>query len=147
VLRVHLAGRAIAWGAAAAAAIALAACGGGESDQDRVRSTVEDYLEAFLGGDGARACELMTPDTRREFVNRVSNVTRTGDCARAVRTLRTLAGDTTASALKSTKVGAVSVSGRSATARLSTGAGGAASTTQLQEVGGKWLVSGVPRTP
>jgi hypothetical protein len=127
-----------------AVALLLAGCGG-DSDEDQVRSTIETYVEAFVAGDGKRGCELMTEETRNEFVNKVAALTRTGDCARSLRVLRTLAGDATAKALEGADIEDIEIDGQTATATLV--AGGNRSPSKLAKVDGKWLISAVPNAP
>ena len=127
-----------------ASVLVLSGCGG-DSDEDEIRSTLETYVEAFVAGDGKRACELMTEETRAEFVNKVSVLSRTGDCGRSVRVVRTLAGDATAKALQGAKIEDVKVDGDSATATLV--ASGNRAPSKLAKVDGEWRISGVPNAP
>src|SRR5205823_11443979 len=57
--------------AATLAAAALVLTGCGRSAQDEAASTVRDYLNAFVDGDGAKACSLMASATRRAFVTKI----------------------------------------------------------------------------
>jgi hypothetical protein len=123
-------------------AVALAGCGGGGSDD--AKSAIKDYLNAFVSGDGAKACSLMTDQTRQQFVTQVKPITKTTDCAKAITALRTAAGPTVMNALKKTEIKDVKVNGNTATATLKSGS--SASTTRLQKEGGQWKVTGLPGT-
>jgi hypothetical protein len=125
-----------------AATLLLAGCGGGSRDSPE--STVRDYLNAFVTGDGAKACSLMTAKTRKQFVRGARRVTRTGDCATAVDRIRNRAAPGVLDALKKTKISDVKVTGDRATASLSSAAG--SSVTQLQKVGSSWKITGAPGT-
>jgi spermidine/putrescine-binding protein len=128
-----------------AAALALAGCGGGSSGaSDQVKSTVQSYIDAFVKGDGAKACSLMSDATRTQFVARVKLLTKTSDCAKAIQTIRAAAGAATTDALSKVKLTDVKVNGSTATVKLSSGAN--ASTAHLQKQGGSWKVAGVPGT-
>ena len=51
----------------AALAGVLAFTGCGDSDEDQIKSNVEDLVQALADGDGAAACELITSDQRDEI--------------------------------------------------------------------------------
>ena len=129
---------------AAIAALALAGCGGGGSASGSPKQTVQDYLAAFTSGDGAKACSLMTKQTRDQFVARISALTQTGDCATAVDKLAKQAGPQLLGALKKAKVGKVTIQGDNAKVRLTSGPN--STDTQLQKEGGQWKVTAVPGT-
>jgi hypothetical protein len=51
-------------------AMLVGACGGGDdgpSEEDRVRETAQDFLDAIENGDGERVCELAGEDIQRGF--------------------------------------------------------------------------------
>jgi hypothetical protein len=125
-----------------AATLALAGCGAGSGGDPQ--STVRDYLNAFVKGDGAKACSLMSSQTRKQFVSRARRVTRTGDCASSVETIQAQAGSTVLDALKKTKISDVKVTGSRATAKLASGV--STTVTQLQKEGGSWKITGAPGT-
>jgi hypothetical protein len=124
------------------AGLALAGCGGSESDD--ARSAVRSYLDAFVKGDGAKACSLMTAATRRQFVARTKALTKTADCALAIEAIRTQAGDQSMAALKKLELTDVKVTGN--TARVTLKSGGSSSTAELAKEGGGWKISGAPGT-
>jgi hypothetical protein len=70
----HLAGL-----VACAAGLAFAACGTG-SDQTQARAAAEGFYAAVHSGDGAKACEQLSTDTRSQLTKDESEP----DCAKAV---------------------------------------------------------------
>ena len=129
---------------AAVAVLALAGCGGGSSSSGDPKQVVQDYLNAFTNGDGAKACSLMTKQTRDTFVSRVSAITKTGDCATAITSLSKKAGPQLLGALKKAKATGVKISGDSATVKLTSGPN--STNTQLRKENGSWKVTGGPGT-
>ena len=127
----------------AAAAFAVAGCGGG-GPADDAKSAVKSYLNAFVDGDGAKACSLMTKSTRAQFVKRTKPLTKTSDCAAAIEDIRTQAGQDAMDTLKKVKIGDVKVSGDTADVKLTAGTG--SSTAHLKKEGGEWKVTGAPGT-
>jgi hypothetical protein len=125
-------------------AIALAGCGGGSSPADDAKSTLKSYLDAFVNGDGAKACGLMSKGTRDQFVSRVKVLTKTTDCTKAITTIRAAAGAPAIDALKKTKISDVKVDGDTATAKLASGSG--STTTVLKKEGGDWKITAIPGT-
>ena len=125
-----------------ALALALAACGG--SAEEDVESTLDSYLKSFARGDGARSCELMTEQTRRQFVDRVKLVTKTSDCGRSINAIRKQAGSTVMQALEKTEITEIKVDGDRASAKLTSGAN--TSRAQLRKEDGEWRVAAVPGT-
>jgi hypothetical protein len=128
----------------AIAALALAGCGGGGSSSGSPKQAVQDYLAAFTSANGAKACSLMTKQTRDQFVARISALTQTGDCATAVNKLAKQVGPQVLGALKKAKVGKVSVQGDNAKVQLTSGPH--STDTLLKKEGGEWKVTAVPGT-
>ena len=134
----------------ATAALALGACGatlagcGGGGGEDDVEATLNSYVDAFVDGDGAKACSLMSAQTRTQFTNRVKLITKTSDCGKSIETIRKQAGPTVLAALKKTEVSDVKVDGDTASAKLTSGAN--TSRAQLRKEGGEWRVTAVPGT-
>lgn len=125
-------------------AIALAASGCGGGPADDVKSAVHSYLNAFVDGDGAKACSLMTGATRRQFVEKTKAITKSSDCALAIEAIRTQAGAEVTAALAKLKLDDVKVTGDRATVTLSSGP--SKTTATLMKEGGAWKVSGAPGT-
>lgn len=133
-------------GALLAIAVLVCGCGGGDkgSDQQQVTAAVTDFAHAFGKGDGAKACDLLTPAARASFVSRISNLVGTRDCAEAIGKLPAVAGPNVTGPFQTAKVDGVAVHGDSATARLT--AGGHSATVTLKKQDGDWLLAGVPGT-
>jgi hypothetical protein len=73
------------------AVVVLAGCGpsGGESsDDDQVRQTASDFLDAVRDGDGARACDLLGEEAREKVERFARQYGRTldspTDCAKVL---------------------------------------------------------------
>jgi hypothetical protein len=134
--------------AAAILVLAIAGCGGddGESapDDEQVNSAVTDYARAFGGGDGERACELLTPEAREAFVKRVSSVVGTTDCGEAMTKLQSFAGPNVTRPFEDATVENVRVDGDRATADLV--ADGHTEQVTLESVDGEWLLTKAPGT-
>ena len=64
---------------ACAAGLALSACGTG-ADQSQARAAAEGFYAAVHSGDGAKACEQLSSDTRSQLVKDESEP----DCSKAV---------------------------------------------------------------
>jgi hypothetical protein len=127
-----------------AATLLLAGCGGGGGSSDTPEAAVRTYINAFVSGDGAKACSLMTPSTRRQFVRGSRRVTHTSDCATAVDRIRNRAAPGVLDALKKSKISDVKVNGDRATASVSSATG--SSVTHLRKQGGSWHIAGAPGT-
>ena len=124
----------------AIAALALAGCGQGAEDQ--VASTVHGYLNAFVGGDGAKACSLMASATRRAFVTKIRTTMRTSDCGIALDRIHNQTGARVLQALRNVKVSDVRIQGDHATAVLTTPS--RTTFTDLQKEDGHWRVAAAP---
>ena len=133
--------RRVALAALAAAALAAAGCGG-DDDKDKVRETVQAYVDSFVKGDAARTCSLMTEETRREFVKGARPLAPTSDCATATIAVRAAAGRKAIDALRDAKISKVTIQGNSASARLKASSGESVAT--LTKKGGEWKVSSAP---
>jgi hypothetical protein len=93
-------------------AAALGACGG-ESEEDKAKSTVEDYLKAVTDGDGDSACKLVTDQTSKR-IERGGRRT----CAATISSLNTGSGKAVLEQFKKAKVDNVKVNGDTATATI-----------------------------
>ena len=130
---------------AVAAALAIAGCGGGNDDAAHVRKAVQAYVDAFVRGDDARTCSLMTARTREQFVRGVRPLAHTDDCATATRAVRAAAGAKAVDALRNARISDVKVDGDSASARLTASSGQSIAT--LRKEGGEWKVSSTLGSP
>ena len=124
--------------AAAAVGAALAGCGGHDEATD-VRATVNGYLDAFVRGNGARTCSLMTQRTQAEFVKGARPRAHTDACAKATIAVRAAAGRKAIDALRHAKVSDVKVNGNEASAKITASTGQSIAT--VTKVRGRWLVS------
>jgi ketosteroid isomerase-like protein len=126
---------------AAAAALALAGCGGGQSDKQKIESTITSYYKAFGSGDMKAACSHLTADA----VKLLESAGR-AKCPQVLATaLKRPAYARIAPKLKDVRVTGVKVSGAnaSATAQLpGAGANGTAVNTSvpLTKQGGDWKI-------
>jgi hypothetical protein len=128
-----------------AIAAALAGCGGGSDDADEAKATVGAYLDAFVKGDDAKTCSLMTAKTREDFVRGARPLARTSDCARASSAVRAAAGKKAIDALRGARISDVNVNGNSASAKLTASSGQSIAT--LTKEGGEWKVSSTLGSP
>jgi len=57
-------------------ALSLAGCGGGSEnkDEEQVLTAVEQYNAAIADSDGARACELLTAESRAVIINEMDQI-------------------------------------------------------------------------
>lgn len=128
---------------ALAAAAAASGCGGERrSSSDTARAAVSDFARAFGSGDGARACERLTPAAQAAIVKRVKVLAPASGCATAIKRLHDAAGSQVAGAFAAATVSDVRVKGDAASARLT--AGGNSTPVALVKVGGAWRLTGVP---
>src|SRR4051812_18412700 len=67
--------------AALVAAFAIAGCGGGQSDKEKIETTVRDYFTAFADNDFSKACDELATQTRDDLVK----AARAKDCAAALQ--------------------------------------------------------------
>lgn len=113
----------------AVVATALAACGG-ESEEDKAKSTVEDYLKAVTDGDGGAACELVSARTKKR-------IERGGrSCATTISSLNTGSGKAVLQQFKKAEVENVKVNGDTATATIKVA--GLSQPARLRKEGGDW---------
>jgi len=138
---VRLATAAVAF---AAFAIALGGCGGDKKvpDPEAAGKAVTAFTKAFSTGDGAKACDLLTPAARAAFLKRTHELAPTTECAAAMKKVHDLAGDSVTQPLGSATVSDVKVAGATATARLT--ASGHATAVYLSKQNGEWKLNGVP---
>ena len=135
---------------AAPLAVALIAsgCGGhGTSakavpDSAAAEAAVAGFAKAFAAGDGASACDLLTPAARAAFVKRVQKLVSSSDCATGIKRIHDDAGQQVTSAFATATVGAVKVAGATATAELR--ASGHSTIVHLAKQGGSWKLTALP---
>jgi hypothetical protein len=119
--------------ALAVAATALAGCGGGPSDEEQVRTTVQAFSDATAAKDYQRLCDdLLAP----QLVEKIKQVGLPCEVA-----LRRGLGDVSEPKLT---IGRVTVKGGSATADVRTSAAGqkpSRDTLKLSKVGDDWRIA------
>ena len=109
--------------------LGASACGG-ESDEDKAKGAVEDYLAAVTDGDGDKACGLVTEQTRK-------NIERGGrSCPETISSLNKGPGKQILKAFENAKVEDVKVNGERATANIVVR--GLKQPTQLRKEKGDW---------
>jgi hypothetical protein len=108
------------------ALLAVLWSGCGSSDDQSPDKTVHAFFDAAAGGDGAKACSLLSKQAQSQFVHGTP-------CEQGIKTFGPLVGG----AAKQAKV-KVTRRGDSATASLSLR--GRNATYQLRKVNGKWLI-------
>lgn len=110
-------------------ATALGACGQ-ESEEDKAKATVEDYLKAVTDGDGDAACALVTPQTK-------ARIERGGrSCATTISSLNTGTGKAVLAQFKKAEVKNVKVTGDTAIASIRVA--GLSQPARLRKQGGDW---------
>lgn len=110
-------------------ATALGACGQ-ESEEDKAKATVEDYLKAVTDGDGDAACKLVTPQTK-------ARIERGGrSCATTISSLNTGTGKAVLAQFKKAEVKNVKVTGDTAIASIRVA--GLSQPARLRKQGGDW---------
>jgi hypothetical protein len=128
----------------AAAAFVLGGCGGGKSvpAPEAASQAVTGFAKAFGGGDGQKACDLLTPAARTAFLKKSHTVAPTTDCAVAMRRIHDLAGASVTQPLAAATVSDVKVTGATASALLT--ANGHSTSVYLAKQGDSWKLTGVP---
>jgi hypothetical protein len=126
--------------AALAATTILTACGGSESDEDKVRSTAEEYASAFSDGDYEKACSLMTSEAKaRAAVAGAFGGNKEGGCEGALKGLSGFLDTADKRQLEDYSVKSVTIKGNVAAVRDNTG-----SPSRLKKKDGEWLVDVEP---
>ena len=122
---------------AAAVALAIGGCGGGQSDKEKIETTVRDYFTAFADSDFAKACDQLASSTREDLVK----AARAKDCPAALaRGAQRAEVKRFKSALRNAKVTSVAVNGKAATAKVQ--AIGQTTSLPLVKEGDAWKVQG-----
>ncbi len=135
---------------AAIVAVALGACGGGgssstsstvaTSDRAQILAVAKRYTSAFLDGDYATACSLMTAQARQQMTQAAAAAKLGGGtCAGIMQAAAGTVPSDEKGALRGLKLSIVSLAGDHAVVRTTT-AGGQSDTTAVQRTGGIWRV-------
>jgi ketosteroid isomerase-like protein len=122
--------------AALLATVALAGCGG-ESDKEKIQSTVRDYFTAFASGDYEKACSQLAEQTREQLVE----AARVKDCSTALqRGAQRAQVERFRGKLRDVSVASVTVHDNTATAKVR--ALGVTTEIPLTKEGDSWKVQG-----
>ncbi|MDO9408640.1 hypothetical protein [Patulibacter sp.] len=119
-----------------------AAPAAGGDEESRAGAVVTQYVAAFSAGDGEAVCRLYTPAQRRRIADAADD-----SCAEGIRTAYAQGGgeDGFKRSLGNLRVGAATVTGRTAVVRLVAPQGGGGDTNplevQLQRSGDTWRIS------
>jgi hypothetical protein len=119
----------------------LGGCGSSSNDdEDSVKTVVSTYLNAFVDGNGDRACDQLTGDAKRHAVDAIRervpelNIT---SCTQAIETLSENAGQDELNNLKDVEFETVTINGEHASARPK----GASTDATLTRTSAGWLIS------
>jgi hypothetical protein len=121
------------------ACLAVLAAGCGQSDKDKVKSTVQSYIDGLAKKDGKKVCDQLIASVQTQVKQR----SQAKDCATAIDKFEASSnGKSVAPAFKTAKVTAVAVKGSDATASISlkVGTGTTSTTIPLQKVSGSWKI-------
>jgi hypothetical protein len=115
----------------------------GKADDERAaKVAVEQYVRAFVAGDGRAACERLT-DTAREAVIAAAGRVDARGCAEAFERTRKLGGTKVLVVASRIKVGTAKISqGR---AKVTLSVDGADSVAELDKIGDDWKIASLPK--
>jgi hypothetical protein len=125
----------------AAAVLAVAAPGCGQSEKDKVKSTVQSYVDGLASSDGKKVCDQLTTTAQDQIKARA----QTKDCASAIeRFEKSKSGRAVAPSFKNAKVSQVNQKGSSATAQveIEVAAQRTSTTVPLEKQDGDWRITG-----
>lgn len=124
---------------AVVAAVLVAGCG--QSDKDKVKSTVQTYVDGLASKDGKKVCDQLAGSVQTQVKARAS----TKDCATAIdRFEASTTGRAVAPSFKTAKISDVKVKGGNATVTLAlTIPGGQTTSTSipLEKESGNWKIT------
>jgi ketosteroid isomerase-like protein len=118
-----------------ALALGIAGCGGdddGGSDEDKIKSTIDDYASAVRDSDQPKACELLTDDAKAKIEERTGK-----QCQSFVTNLGTFGADEQLTGVEASEV---EVDGNKATATVK-GAGEIEIEVDLIKDGADWKIT------
>lgn len=121
-------------------ATSLAACG--KSDQDQIKDAVRNYIQAVLDDDGRAACNLLTADAAKAFVDKVKAQLKTSDCATAFKTEAGTLNEEEKAVYRSAVLKGVTINSDKAIVTVQFT--GASKDISLQKVNGDWRISTGP---
>lgn len=109
------------------------------ADEVAVRLVVTNYAAAFVAGDGATACDLLTEKVRQTFLDAIGS---SDTCATAFAKVVALQDSATRDLFRNAVVGDIQVSGDSASASLT--AVGVATPVSLARQADGWKITTLP---
>jgi hypothetical protein len=114
-------------------------CGGGDSDEDKITATVEDFASANIDEDWPQACAQITEQARQQLAKASKALGGKGSCEQALKVLVTRLDEAEVKKqLKDPKVTAVKVDGDKATVKVN------GESTKLVKDGDDWLLDFEP---
>lgn len=122
---------------------ATAFSGCGKSDSEAAGDAVVSYLEAFAAGDGEKACDTLTDETKKVIVPQVGRKLGARDCPAAIKSLRGRLTVPQADGFRQAKATRVKVRGDVAEVRFR--AGSLRGAAELKKDGGDWKISLLPK--
>jgi hypothetical protein len=127
-------------GLVTAVVLALAGCGGGESDEEQVRSATEDFVSAFQDEDWDQVCDLMTSEAKTAILQAgVFLGGADGGCEGSMEAFNGLLDAGDREELENFEIETVEIDGDRASV-TDTSTGGDNGPTELRKKGGEWLV-------
>jgi hypothetical protein len=132
------------WVAFVALSLALAGCGGSKSDSEQVTSVTHRYIGGLASGNGSEACSVLTGEAKQQLFRagaslRLFGVKTGGTCESAIVFIHKLAGADQLALLGKAKVSVASLSGNTATARIT--AGSHVTDVPLSKTAAGWLIT------
>jgi Domain of unknown function (DUF4878) len=126
--------------AALAAGSVLAGCG--QSDTDKIKDAVRNYIQAVLDDNGKAACDLLTGDAAKQFVDKVKAQVKTADCATAFKTEAGTLTDEEKAVYRSAVLKGVTINGDKAITTVQFT--GVSKDISLEKANGDWKISTGP---
>jgi hypothetical protein len=109
------------------------------ADEAAVRGVVTGYVAAFVAGDGATACDLLTEKVRQTFLDAIGS---SDSCATAFAKVVALQDSATRDLFRTATVGDIQITGDNASASLAV-AGGASPVSLARQADG-WKITALP---
>jgi hypothetical protein len=120
-----------------AAALFGVGCGG-QSDTDKVKSTVQTYVDGLASRNAKKVCDQLSASVQTQ----VKQSGRAKDCATAIRNFENSAnGRAVAAAFKTAKISEINVKGNIATAKVTVKVSANGATVPLEKQGGDWKIT------
>ncbi|HEX6493189.1 MAG TPA: hypothetical protein VF112_06730 [Candidatus Dormibacteraeota bacterium] len=131
------------WALALAAVAAASLLGGcGQSDSDKIKDAVRNYIQAVLDDNGKAACDLLTADAAKQFVEKVKDQVKSTDCATAFKTEAGTLKDDEKAVYRSAVLKGVTINGDKALVTVQFT--GVNKDISLEKMNGDWKISTGP---